>query len=129
MPTLTPEYSSELNIFEHSKLIFLAEQTMLDIKWTKGQKNHGRNNQTQPFQNYHLKIKSNNQIFRYTQKNISRTLCHPISRQDTHLLVIDVEVDVEQVPEAEERAEPQRLHEPAAFFRLRGRHSIPGRAA
>lgn len=68
MPTLTPEYSSELNIFEHSKLIFLAEQTMLDIKWTKGQKNHGRNNQTQPFQNYHLKIKSNNQIFRYTQK-------------------------------------------------------------
>jgi len=49
--------------------------------------------------------------------------------RSTDLLVIDVEVDVEEVPEAEERAEPQRLHEPAAFLRTRGRHSVPGRAA
>jgi hypothetical protein len=45
----------------------------------------------------------------------------------THLLVIDVEVDVEEVPEAEERAELQRLQEPAAFLlRL---PSLPGRGA
>jgi len=45
----------------------------------------------------------------------------------THLLVIDVEVDVEEIPEAEERAELQRLEEPAAFLlRLPG---LPDRAA
>ena len=33
-----------------------------------------------------------------------------VCRQSAHLLVVDVEVDVEEVPEAEERPQLQRLH-------------------
>uniref|UniRef100_A0A0A9F4R9 Uncharacterized protein n=1 Tax=Arundo donax TaxID=35708 RepID=A0A0A9F4R9_ARUDO len=33
-----------------------------------------------------------------------------------HLLVVDVEIDVEEVPQPEERPKLQRLHEPSSLF-------------
>jgi hypothetical protein len=42
------------------------------------------------------------------------------SRQSAHLLVVDVEVDVEEVPEPEKRPQLQRLGEPSPSF-LSGR--------
>jgi hypothetical protein len=50
-------------------------------------------------------------------------------RQSAHLLVVDVEVDVEEVPEPEERPQLQRLDEPSPRF-LYGpisRRHLPGR--
>lgn len=58
-----------------------------------------------------------------------RERCQCGFRQSAHLLVVDVEVDVEEVPEPEERPQLQRLDEPSPGF-LSGplsRRHLPGR--